>query len=792
LDIAHHLVRAGQAADTDTVVTYARRAGDHAFRLFAWADAASYYEAALAASESSGQFSVRDRAELHYWAGRARHRDQDAGPGLAHYERAAEAYRQAGDVRGLARVLMEKAEIQYTLASVPLGTLPDLQPLQDILAALEEGEPALRGQILAILAQGYRNARQGAKAEAMARQALEIGQRLGDHHLSARASSALALAQLNDGQIKEALESYRSAFAYARRTEDLWLQGWPLQRMPLPLIVLGQLDEAEHVAQEACALTRTTHDWGDHSVASSHLASIAVVKGHFEATERQVQETVLMVHRSGYFWGGVRALFALACARTLRGAWAEAEDALDMLVHPEQPFHEAGPAFHVFAQAFRRLIRSYAGTIEPDFQPFAAELLQVVKSDTYSLAPLCALVELGAGLQAAQLVEPAKQRLSRAAARGVVFSSGWMFLIPRILGVAATLNRDWDTAENHFRDAIELASQAGARVELGRTYLDYARLLLSRRRKGGRQRATAVLEQATAIFTELGMEPFIQRAGQLVKARQARSPLLPRRASAGPTTLSAMAVEVLLQMAQGRTTQEIATALMLSPRTVARHVSSLRTRIGVRGREDAAAYAREHGLSSQVSPQQRPVPASTPMQQGSGMAAPPLLTVLITDMEGSTALIDRLGDVQAYEVLRVHNALIRGCLRTYGGTEVTHTGDGIEASFRLASHAVECAIAIQRTLAQYNAEHPTTPIRVRIGINAGEPLTAEGQLFGTAVHAAFRICTRARPGQILMSDVVRQLVAGRSFAVVNRGRVALRGFRGRIQLYEVRWDGARE
>jgi adenylate cyclase len=230
---------------------------------------------------------------------------------------------------------------------------------------------------------------------------------------------------------------------------------------------------------------------------------------------------------------------------------------------------------------------------------------------------------------------------------------------------------------------------------------------------------------------------------------------------------------------------------MLSPRTVARHVSTLSTRIGVSGREEAAAYARKQGLRSQVSPQLRPGPGLTPLQAASETPAQPLLTVLITDMEGSTALIDRLGDVQAYELLRIHNALIRECLHTYEGTEVTHTGDGIEASFRLASNAVECAIAIQRAFAQYNAANPTATIRVRVGINAGEPITSEGLLFGTSIHAAFRICTRARPGQILMSDVVRQLVAGRRFVFVNRGRVTLRGFQGRVQLYEVQWDDSR-
>ena len=161
-------------------------------------------------------------------------------------------------------------------------------------------------------------------------------------------------------------------------------------------------------------------------------------------------------------------------------------------------------------------------------------------------------------------------------------------------------------------------------------------------------------------------------------------------------------------------------------------------------------------------------------------------------MEDSTALIDRLGDAQAYELLRIHNALIRDCLRTHEGTEVTHTGDGIEASFRFASNAIECAIAIQRAFARYNAEHPSATIRVRVGINAGEPITTEGRLFGTAVHTAFRICTRARPGQILLSDIVRRLTVGRSFVFVNRGRVILKGFQQRVHLYEVRWADAYE
>ena len=72
------------------------------------------------------------------------------------------------------------------------------------------------------------------------------------------------------------------------------------------------------------------------------------------------------------------------------------------------------------------------------------------------------------------------EALSSAAERGVLFSSGWMFVIPRILGGVATLERRWDASDAHFRTAVDVATRVGARPELGRTYLDYARMLTFR------------------------------------------------------------------------------------------------------------------------------------------------------------------------------------------------------------------------------------------------------------------------------------------------------------------------
>ncbi|MEX2245965.1 MAG: adenylate/guanylate cyclase domain-containing protein [Dehalococcoidia bacterium] len=178
----------------------------------------------------------------------------------------------------------------------------------------------------------------------------------------------------------------------------------------------------------------------------------------------------------------------------------------------------------------------------------------------------------------------------------------------------------------------------------------------------------------------------------------------------------------------------------------------------------------------------RPVPAHRHAQAGAG-----LRTILFTDMEGSTATTQRLGDAGAQELVRIHNDAVRNALRAYGGREVKHTGDGIMASFESASGAVDCAIEIQRTLAAHNQEHPEDRLAVRIGLNPGEPVADEADLFGTAVQLASRICSQAEPAQILVPEALRHLVAGKSFLFADRGEVILRGFEDPVRLFEVRW-----
>jgi len=164
-----------------------------------------------------------------------------------------------------------------------------------------------------------------------------------------------------------------------------------------------------------------------------------------------------------------------------------------------------------------------------------------------------------------------------------------------------------------------------------------------------------------------------------------------------------------------------------------------------------------------------------------------LVTILFTDVEGSSALTQRLGDARARELLRDHERIVRTALKAYGGAEVRTMGDGFMASFGSATRALECAIAMQRAFAEDN-QSAEEPILVRIGLNAGEPIAEEADLFGTAVNLAARIAAKADAGEILASDVLRQLVAGKGFLFADRGETALRGFEDPVRLYEVRWE----
>lgn len=190
------------------------------------------------------------------------------------------------------------------------------------------------------------------------------------------------------------------------------------------------------------------------------------------------------------------------------------------------------------------------------------------------------------------------------------------------------------------------------------------------------------------------------------------------------------------------------------------------------GDQEAGVAAMEDFLGL-ATPEPTAAPAAGPRTAAGGM-----VTILFTDIEGSTTLTQNVGDAVAQTVVRAHNAVVRQALAANGGSETKHTGDGIMASFPRASSAIEAAIAIQREVASHNESNPETVFRVRIGLNAGEPVVEEQDMFGTAVQLARRVCDHDEAGSILVTDVVRQLAAGKRYLFADTGRGLATGVRG--------------
>lgn len=238
---------------------------------------------------------------------------------------------------------------------------------------------------------------------------------------------------------------------------------------------------------------------------------MALAQGDFDAVECYAQDAIDMSVQAASPWRAQGALHAWIGAMALRGQWDAAQQ---VLVRARQPggILLAPLVVRLYQQA---LLAYQPQPLQEHVKQLGAEILQAVTSEPEWLAPLAALVELGDASLQADVTDAPAQRLCQALQNGTVLSSGWVFLLPRQLGVSAMLHGDWERAESYFQQAIEVATASRAQPELGRTYQVYARMLLLRRRKGDARRIAELLEEARRLFEALEMTPFIPETSQL-------------------------------------------------------------------------------------------------------------------------------------------------------------------------------------------------------------------------------------------------------------------------------------
>jgi class 3 adenylate cyclase len=131
-------------------------------------------------------------------------------------------------------------------------------------------------------------------------------------------------------------------------------------------------------------------------------------------------------------------------------------------------------------------------------------------------------------------------------------------------------------------------------------------------------------------------------------------------------------------------------------------------------------------------------------------------TILFTDLAGSTALLERLGEEPWFKLIRAHDELITRLTGEHGGTVVKSQGDGFMLAFTSARAGLQCAIDTQQSFAEGSAIGADKPLRMRIGMHSGYVLEDASDLFGKSVVLAARIADHARGGEILVSDSVRR------------------------------------
>jgi class 3 adenylate cyclase len=164
------------------------------------------------------------------------------------------------------------------------------------------------------------------------------------------------------------------------------------------------------------------------------------------------------------------------------------------------------------------------------------------------------------------------------------------------------------------------------------------------------------------------------------------------------------------------------------------------------------------------------------------------LTILVTDMVGSTALAEQLGDRRWWEILQTHNAFVRAQVERHGGIEVKAQGDGFLVVFASARQAILAAVDIQQAAARHSAENPSQRIELRIGLHTGETVESDGDVFGQNVILAVRIADAADPGDVLVSGLTHDLTAAAGDLRFSPGEeVALKGFSVPWRVHRVAW-----
>jgi DNA-binding CsgD family transcriptional regulator len=573
--LAHHFAAASPVGGPERAVAYNLRAAESAVRALAFDEGVEHYRTALELGLRDGP----ERAAVMLRLGETCHRAGRADAALEAFAETAELARTLGDPELLARAAIGFEETCWRPAFHELGAV---ELLEEAAVALPAEDSELRARVLGGLARSLELQGNSARAALARDESISMSRRRGDGR-----TLGMTLAQSYWSRGSSSNEDVNRMLSEARalgeELDDLDLQGEALSWLVPSYVVLGDHDAARERLAELLAVARRQSQPFLSHVAEHYAGALALCDGDLAGAEAAAARSrewaglltgrdpsgthglqMFSIRREQGRLAELAPLVRLLDGAARDGAWRPGLVAL---------LAELGMREEAAAE-LRRLLAGGLGQLRPSLW----------------LASLVYLTDAAALLDDARAAEALYPELAPYAGANVMI--GHLVVCygsaDRYLGTLATLLGDWERAERHFRAALAFDTRLGARTWLAHTAYEYARMLLARGAAEDRANAQAQLGLALGLARAIGLPTLDFRASAL-------------GADVEPTThfpdgLSAREVEILAELARGRSNREIGRTLHISEHTAANHVRSILRKTRSANRTEAAGYALRRGL----------------------------------------------------------------------------------------------------------------------------------------------------------------------------------------------------
>jgi len=587
-DLAHHAFEAAPLGDGARAVRSARRAGDQAMAQLAYEEAVRQYGRALEALALAPSVDRHTRATLLLALGEAQNATGDTIAGEATFLQAATEARTSG-----AAVLLARAALGFGGERIVEDSAdrPRIALLEEALATLgtlaDEDAPALRVRLLIRLSETVRAPGELARRRALSEEAVALARPLADPRLLGAALAARCGARWGPDEMAAVVADARELLALAEGAGDPSLALKAHHWLILELLDRGELQAADRAIERFAGHAAAARDPFWRWQAAALRVVHPQLRGRFAEAEALAAEARALGERVNRASAEETFAHQVWTGRVLREGWASAIPRLEAAQEyfPMFPgwraalalaYADAGRADDARRELERLAARDFADL------PRGPRWLHILAM----LAHTCALL---GDRRRAQILYALLEPL----AGGAVFATDglvWQGATDFYLGMlAATLGR-WEAAAKHFDAALALYADSDVPVWAARAQQAYAVMLPARGAPGDEEHARELLAQASATERHLGLSAVVTPIQAMLPPTTSPTP------AALPDGLTAREGEVLGLLAAGRSTTQIATALVLSARTVERHIMNLYPKIGAHNRAEAAAYAIHHGL----------------------------------------------------------------------------------------------------------------------------------------------------------------------------------------------------